>query len=339
VRGGADLEANDVAAPTAARLGKLARFILLRIVLGLLTLLLVSVVVFAATQALPGDAARAILGKSATPETLKVLREQLHLNRPVVSQYWGWLSGVLTGDLGTSLTTQAPVSKLLGDRVVNSAFLVGVASLIIFPVSIFIGALSAYKRDKLFDHAMALVTLGLAALPEFVIALTLVLLLSTTVFHLLPALAFIDPGVPVWLQLKKLVLPVLVLIIWEAPYVSRIMRASMIEILESDYVEMARLKGLPERRVVAWHALPAAIVPTIQVIAVQIAFLAGGLVIVEFIFGFPGIGQALVNAVADRDLPTVQAVSLLMAAVYVVLNLLADIATILVSPRLRTSFA
>jgi peptide/nickel transport system permease protein len=170
-----------------------------------------------------------------------------------------------------------------------------------------------------------------------VIALTLVLLLSTTVFQVLPAVSLIDPNVPVWQQLDLLVLPVLALVIYEAPYVSRIVRASMIEVLESDYVEMARLKGLSERKVVVRHALPNAIVPTIQVIAVQFAVLAGGIVVIEFIFGFPGIGLALVDAVMNRDIPVIQAVTLLIAAIYVVVNMLADIATVLLSPRLRTS--
>jgi peptide/nickel transport system permease protein len=322
-----------------ARGRKVARFILQRIALGVLTLFLVSVVVFGATQALPGDAARAILGRDAPPERLEVVREQLDLDHPLVNQYWRWVSRVLIGDLGTSLSSQEPVSELLGERVANSAFLVGLAALIAFPTSILLGAFSAYRRDKLFDHVNSFISVTLAALPDFVIALTLVLLLSTTVFHILPAVSLIEPEVPIWRQLEQLVLPVLALVIYEAPYVSRIMRASMIEVLESDYVEMARLKGLPEWRVVVGHALPNAIIPTIQVIAVQLAVLVGGIVAIEFVFGFPGIGQALVDAVSNRDVPVIQALVLLIAGAYVVVNMLADIATILLSPRLRTSLA
>lgn len=337
---------------------RLARFIVRRLILGLLTLILISIVVFAGTQALPGDAARAVLGKTATPENLKFVRKELHLDRPLMSQYWSWLSGVVRGDLGRSLSSQEfapesggddtvqpfgaparalPVSTLISDRVRNSAFLVGAAILIAFPLSIAIGARAAYRRDKLFDHVTSFVSLGLAALPEFVIALSLVLVLSTGAFHLLPAVSLVDPSLPVWRQTSKVALPALVLIIWELPYLTRLVRASMIEVLESDYVEMARLKGLPEWKVVSRHALPNAAVPVIHVMALQIALLAGGIVVVEFVFGFPGIGQALVEAVTNRDLPVVQAVSLLIAGIYVVVNLLADVATILLSPRLRTS--
>jgi peptide/nickel transport system permease protein len=332
------------------RVARLAWFCLQRIALGILTLFLVSVIVFAATQALPGDAARSVLGRDATPERLAEVREQLNLDRSAASQYWSWLSGVLTGDFGTSLRTYSssgavqlsgdgaePIGELLGHRIKNSAYLVFAAAAIAFPLAILIGAVAAYRRDRGFDHINSVISVTLAALPDFVIALTLVLLLSTTVFQVLPAVSLIDPNVPVWQQLDLLVLPVLALVIYEAPYVSRIVRASMIEVLESDYVEMARLKGLSERKVVVRHALPNAIVPTIQVIAVQFAVLAGGIVVIEFIFGFPGIGLALVDAVMNRDIPVIQAVTLLIAAIYVVVNMLADIATVLLSPRLRTS--
>lgn len=318
---------------------RLVRFVIRRLLLGVLTLLLVSIVVFAATQALPGDAARSVLGRDVTPERLQAVREELGLDRPILAQYWNWISGVVTGDLGTSLTSQQPVSELLSDRIANSAVLVAVAALIAFPLSVLLGAITAYRRDRMFDHVNSIVSVTLASLPEFVIAITLVLLFSTTVFQLFPAVSLIEPDVPIWKQLDKLALPVLTLVIYEAPYVSRIMRASMIEILESEYIDMARLKGLSERRVLLAHALPNSIIPTIQVVAVQLAVLVGGIVIVEFVFGYPGIGQGLVNAVADRDLPMVQAISLLIAGVYVIVNMIADIATILLTPRLRTSYA
>jgi peptide/nickel transport system permease protein len=318
---------------------KLRWYVLQRFAVGVLTLILVSLVVFAATQALPGDAARAVLGRDVTPERLQAVREQLNLDQPVPQQYWRWISGAVTGDFGVSLTSQEPVSELLGERIVNSFFLVAVAGFVAFPLSILLGSIAAYRRDRLFDHSSSMVTVVLAALPEFVIAITLVVLFSTTIFHLFPAISLIEPGAPIWSQPEKLVLPVLTLVIYEAPYVSRIMRASMIEVLESDYVEMARLKGLPESQVLRRHALPNAIIPTIQVVAVQLAVLIGGIVVVEYVFGYPGIGQALVEAVANRDLPMVQAISLLIAGVYVVVNILADIATILLSPRLRTSYA
>jgi peptide/nickel transport system permease protein len=323
--------------PSSRRAPRLARFFATRVALGALTIFLVSIIVFGATQLLPGDAARAILGRDVTPDRLATVRQQLHLNGSIFSQYWHWISGVLTGDLGTSISAQQPVTKVLGSRIANSGVLVGLAALIAFPLSIIVGAAAGYWRDTIVDHVNSIVSVVVAALPDFVIAITLVLVFSTNVFHVLPAVSLIDSGTPIWHQLKQLILPVLALVLYEAPYVSRIMRASTIEVLESDYIEMARLKGLPEWKVVARHALPNAIVPTIQVIAVQLAVLIGGVVAIEFVFAFPGIGQELVSAVANRDVPVVQAIALLIAGGYVVVNLLADALTILISPRLRTS--
>jgi peptide/nickel transport system permease protein len=313
-------------------------FILRRVLLGLLTLFLVSLVVFAATQALPSDPARAILGRTATPDSLKALRKQLNLNRPVVSQYTHWLGGIFTGDLGNSLAARGePVTKVLGKRLENSAVLVLLAAVISIPLSILLGVISARRRDGPLDHSMSLVLLALAALPEFVVGIALVLLFATRVFHVLPAVSLIPPDSSPWQNLKELVLPTVTLVLAVSPYVARIMRASMVEVLESDFVEMARLKGMPERHVLWRHAVPNAIAPAIQVIALNLAYLAGGIVVVEFVFAYPGIGSALVDGVANRDLPIVQALAVLIAAVYVGCNVLADIATILVSPRLRTS--
>jgi peptide/nickel transport system permease protein len=312
-------------------------FIVRRTLLGVLTLFVASIIIFAATQALPGDPARAILGRTATPESLAALREQLNLDRPVVEQYWDWLSGVLTGDFGESLVAGEPVTDLLGSRILNSAFLMLLAALVGVPLAILIGVASARRRDGPLDHTLSVTTLAVAGLPEFVVGIALVVLFGTTVFTVLPPVSLIPPGSAPWNYPKELILPTLTLVIAVTPYIARIMRASMIEVLESDYVEMARLKGLRERKVVWGHALPNAIAPTIQVTAINLAYLAGGIVVVEFVFAYPGIGAALVDAVANRDIPVVQAVALLIAALYVVLNLIADVATILVSPRVRTT--
>jgi peptide/nickel transport system permease protein len=319
------------------RLRGIPGFIVRRTILGLLTLLLVSVIVFAATQVLPGDPARAILGRNATPESLATLRQQLNLDRPVVLQYTDWLGGLVTGDLGNSLAAQEPVTQLLGKRIENSAVLMLLAALIGVPLSIVIGSVAARRRDRPFDHVTSIVLLALAALPEFVVAIGLVVLFGTTVFQVLPAVSLIPPEDAPWRHLKELVLPVTALVLAVSPYIARIMRASMVDVLESDYVEMARLKGLPERMVLWRHALPNGIAPAIQVIALNLAYLAGGIVVVEFVFGYPGIGGAFVDAVSNRDIPVVQALAILIAGVYVFFNLCADIATILVSPRLRTS--
>lgn len=316
--------------------GGVSGFIVRRLLLGILVLLLVSVVVFLATQALPGDPARAILGRSATPQSLAALRRLLHLDRPVIDQYWTWALGLLHGNLGTSLAAQEPVSTLLGPKLVNSSILVAIAAVVSIPVSIAIGSWAALKREKAFDTLSSNLLLVLAALPEFVVAVVLVILLATTIFNVLPAISNIPPGSGPWNNWNALVLPCLTLVIAVAPYVARIMRASMVEVLESDYVEMARLKGLPERTVLVRHALPNALGPVFQVIALNLAYLAGGIVVVEYVFNYSGIGSALQEAVVNHDLPVVQALAMLIAAVYVVLNLLADVATILVTPRIRT---
>src|SRR2546422_10606140 len=205
------------------RRGGIIGFIVRRLLLGVLVLFLVAVVVFAATQALPGDPARAILGRSATPASLHALRVQLHLDRPIVSQYVTWITGMLHGDLGTSLAAQIPVSQLLSGRLLNSAFLVLCAGLISIPLSIAIGAYAALRRDRAFDVASSIVTLLFAALPEFVVGVTLVVLFATTVSHVLPAISLIAPGTAPWTQPKALILPTLTLIIAVSPYVARIM--------------------------------------------------------------------------------------------------------------------
>jgi peptide/nickel transport system permease protein len=311
-------------------------FILRRLLLGIVVLILVSFVVFLATQALPGDPARAILGRSATPASLAALRRQLHLDRPVIVQYWTWVTGLLHGDLGRSLAAQEPVTTLLGPRLVNSAVLVALAAVVSIPLSIAIGSWAAFKREKVFDTASTNLLLLLAALPEFVVGVVLVILFATTVSHVLPSISIVPPGSHPWDNWPALVLPTLTLVIAVAPYVARIMRASMVEVLESDYVEMARLKGLPERTVLLRHALPNALGPVFQVIALNLAYLAGGIIVVEYVFQYTGIGGAIQESVINHDLPVIQALAMLIAAVYVVLNLLADVATILVTPRLRT---
>ena len=314
----------------------LLKIILRRVGLGILTLFLVSVLVFAATQALPGDTARAILGRSATPERLKELRARLGLNEPATTQYAKWLGHIVRGDLGDSLVAQQPVMTLLGNRIMNSAALVFVAAIISIPISILIGSLSGLLRDRPFDTTVSLGSLGLAALPEFVIGILLIMLLATQVFHIFPAVSRVNPDESIWSQLDMLILPALTLILAVAPYIIRILRASMIEVLESEYVQMARLKGMPENIVLRRHALPNAVIPAIQVIALNLAWLAGGVVVVEYLFNYPGIGSGLVDAVANRDVPVIQAIVLLIASLYVGFNLIADILTILVSPRLRT---
>jgi peptide/nickel transport system permease protein len=311
------------------------KWLLRRVALAALTMWLISIVVFLATNAL-GDPARAILGRSATPERIAALQERMHLGEPAVQRYFSWLGGVFSGDLGQSLTGGGSVGALIGPRVVNSAVLVGLAALVIIPVAGSLAVMAARRHGRRSDSAIQVVLLAVAALPEFVIGILLVALLSTTVFRLLPSVSLSADGPP-WTNAQAMILPVATLVLAVVPYVCRILRASLIEVLESDYVEMARLKGLPEGLAVRRHALANAVVPAIQVMALQLAWLAGGIVVVENVFQYQGIGMTLVDAVRNRDLPVVQALALLIAAVYVVVNLIADVLTILVTPRLRTA--
>lgn len=313
------------------------RMLVSRALFGVLTLLVISFVVFLATQALPGDAARAILGRDATPERLAALREQLNIEGSWASQYLHWLADVLRLDLGESLAGNQPVIALIGPTLVNSTVLMLSAALIATPLSIAIGTWSALRKNTAADHATGVVTLVLASLPEFVVGILLVLLFSTGVFHVLPAVFVASPGEQVWSQPSQLVLPTLTLVLAVSPYIIRIMRATMLEVLDSPYVQQARLKGLPERTVIRRHALPNAIGPTAQVVALQLAWLVGGVVVVEFLFRYPGIGFQLIDAVTNRDLPLVQALVLAIAFFYVVVNLLADVITLAANPKVRTA--
>jgi peptide/nickel transport system permease protein len=313
------------------------RMLLKRGLYGLVTLLVVSFVVFLATQALPGDAARAILGREATPERLAALREQLNLEGSLPSQYLNWLGSLLQFDLGTSLAAKQPVAGMIGPTLVNSGVLMLSAAAVAAPLAVAIGTWSALKKDSTVDHATGIVTLVLAALPEFVVGILLVLLLSTGLFHLLPAVYVGTPGQQVWNDPAQLVLPALTLVLAVLPYIVRMMRATMLEVLDSEYVQQARLKGVPERTVILRHALPNAVGPVAQVIALQLAWLVGGVVIVEYLFRFPGVGFQLIDAVANRDLPLVQALVLAIALFYVVVNLLADIVTLAANPKVRTA--
>lgn len=314
----------------------IARIASKRLLVSLVILFAVSLMVFIATLLLPGDPAQAILGQQATPERLAALREQMNLNDPVWQRYLSWIGGLFTGDLGYSAATGGPVTALLADRIQASLVLMGLASVISIPVGILVGTFSALKRGKAFDHVSTGFSLVLASLPEFVIGIGLIALFSTSVFKILPSVTMAPPGEPVWNLPLQLVLPTLTLALVVTPYIVRMMRATMLEVLDSGFVEMARLKGVPERDVILKHAVPHALGPVAQVIAMQLAWMAGGVVVIEFLFRYPGIGQALVDAVTNRDVQVVQALSILIAAAYIVVNLLADLVGILTNPKLRT---
>jgi peptide/nickel transport system permease protein len=328
-------ETEQTQAPKPRKPHPIRDLIIKRTLIGILTLVLVSILVFAATQILPGNAASAVLQNTATPQRLAALEKQLGLNRPAVEQYWTWLTGVLHGNFGISLANGQSVGTLVGGRIVNSLVLVVLAGVIGTLIGVGLGVLAAAWRDSLFDRVLSVTSLAVTALPEFVVAVVLVIFFAAVVVHWFPAVSVFVPGTAPWSNPKELVLPVATLVIVIVPYIFRMMRASMIDALESDYVQMAQLKGVPKWRVLFFHALPNAIAPTIQVIGLSFLYLAGGVVVVEYMFNYPGLGQALVSAVGDRDIPQIQAIVLVIAAFYIFVNILTDVIALAVSPRRR----
>lgn len=310
-----------------------------RILLGIAVVVAVTFVIFLATHALPTDPAQAILGRNATPSSLAALRKQLGLDKPFVVQYWTWLEGAAHGDLGSSLTASGSVTSILGPRIENSLFLLVVTAIISLPLSVLLGAMAAIRRDSWPDRAGLAVSLGVTSLPEFVVGLALIIIFATTVFHALPAVALVSPGQSPWAAPSTLVLPIATLVVVVVPYMYRQVRASMIDALESEYVAMARLNGVPESLVWRKHALPNAIIPMIQASALTLTYLLGGIVVVEYLFGYPGIGGLLVDAISTRDLPVIEGTVLVIATGTIVFNIVADLMTIYATPKLRTGLA
>lgn len=339
-RGPDTLTQAAVPAPGSSAGSAWAKWIARRLGLAILTLWLCSVLVFFATAAL-GDPVRAILGKdyASSPERVAALEAQLHLDQPVIVRYFEWLGGLFTGNLGNSIANGFPVGQLVGDRIVNSAVLVLISAIVMIPIAFGIAMVSANYRGRRADGIIQVILITLAGLPEFVVGILLVALFSTTVLHVLPAVTIAGGGAAPWSKPASMILPVLTLVIAVAPYVSRILRSSLLEVLDSDYVELARLKGVPEKVVMRRHALLNAIVPGIQVIALQLAWLAGGVVLVEYLFSYPGIGASLVDSVRNSDFPMVQVLAMVIAAVYVGVNLIADVLSILLTPRARTAIS
>jgi peptide/nickel transport system permease protein len=306
-----------------------------RIAAGLVTLLAVSFIVFFATSVLPGNAAYVILGRNATPARVQALERTLHIQGGIIANYWSWLHSLLLGHFGHSLVDGQSVGALVGGRMVNTAALMVLAGVIGPLLGIAAGTVAALRRDGVFDHLNSIVELVVTSLPEFVVAVPLIFVFATNVFHWLPGVSVLPPGTPPWDQPKLLVLPVLTLVIVCVPYIYRMTRGAMIEAFESDYVQWARLKGLPVWRVTLMHALPNALAPCIQVVGLTFLYLAGGIVIVENVYAYPGVGQALVDAVNNRDVPVIQFLVLALAAFYVFVNITTDVLVLLVTPRRR----
>ena len=312
------------------------RLITGRILLSVVTLLLVSVLIFAMVEVLPGDVASRILGRQATPESLAMLRERLHLNDPPVDRYVQWLGSMLGGDFGRSLTSSRPVTEVLAPRIVNTMVLSGFAFALYLPLSLIPAAIQALNRDRKTDHVLSVVTLVVLSMPEFLLA-TLFLLTFVVFIPILPAASVVDETTELVAYLRALLLPGTTLAVVMAVYAVRMLRDNLIEVLVSDYVRMAELKGLPRRRVLLRHALPNALVPTLNITALNLSYLIGGVVIIEKVFAFPGFGSLLIDSLQLRDIPLIEATALIAAGVYIAANLFADVGAILLNPRLRSS--
>ncbi len=315
-------------------MSKIQRLVLGRLALGLLTLFAVSLLMFAGLEFLPGDLAQQILGQSATPDTVAAFRAELGLDQPPHIRYLDWLGGVARGDLGNSLASGRPVTDLIGPRLANTLFLAGYAAAIAVPLAVGLGLMAALWRNTAFDRGANLGALSAISMPEFFVAYLLILFLSIKA-GLFPTLARIDMASGPVDALHATFLPALTLILVVVAHMMRMTRAAIINVLASPYIEMARLKGVSRRRVILVHALPNALAPIVNVVALNLAYLIVGVVVVEVVFSYPGLGQLLVDAVSSRDLPIVQAVGLVFAAVYITLNVLADIASMIANPRLR----
>jgi peptide/nickel transport system permease protein len=304
--------------------------------LGLAALFVVSILIFILTHVLPSDPARAILGHFAEPSELKFVTQELGLNRPIVPQYLSWIGGVLHGNFGTSFATKESVLATIGPRLENSLTLLIVVALIAVPLAGALGVYAAKRRDTRVDHVISAFTIGTSGLPEFVIGIFLAIIFATTVLHVVPAIDISPPGQNPLSAPKGMILPVATLVIAVLPYLTRLVRGSMIEALETPYVEMARLKGVPERQVLSRHALRNALVPAIQGTSLTLIYLLGNVVVVEYLFNYPGMGEALANAVSLRDLPMIQGIAITFAAMFILFNILADLAIVYATPRLRT---
>lgn len=312
----------------------IVRLITQRIALGILLLFLVSILIFAGTQILPGDVSQAILGQSATPEALANLRAELGLNDPAYIRYFRWLGGVLTGDLGTALTSRQEITATLLPRLWNTLFLAFCAATVAVPLAIILGLLAVRYRNGAIDKLLSGFALTSTSLPEFFIGYLLVYFFAVKL-QWLPGISTVYVGMPFLERMKAIALPATVLTLVVLAHMMRMTRAAILNVMQSAYIETAELKGLRQIEIIRRHAFPNAIAPVINVVMLNLAFLIVGVVVVEVIFVYPGMGQYLVDHVSKRDVPVVQAVGLIFAAVYIGLNIIADVAAIIANPRLR----
>ena len=309
-------------------------FLLRRFVFMVATLLFVSVLIFAVTEVLPGDVATAILGRRATEQNLAALREQLGLNHPPVIRYFNWLGGMLQGDWGDSLTLKVPIYPLVTERLGYSLTLASLAFLIGVPLGLLLGIIAGLMQDSWVDHLISSSLLALVSVPEFVLA-TLGILIFSYRFQILPATSAIEADMSWQAISAALILPTLTLVLGMLAHVGRMMRSSIAEVMHSQYIRTATLKGLPMRTVIFRHALPNALLPTISVIALEVGYLLGGIVVIENVFAYPGLGRLMLRGVTNQDLPLLQAVTLSMTFAFMFANFLADMLYMILNPRIR----
>jgi len=309
--------------------------IMRRLGLAVVTIFIISLIVFFGVEALPGDAATAYLGQLATDESLKALREEFGLNTPPLERYVNWLGDLVRGDLGDSLSRRKPVTELIGNRFRNTAVLAAAATIFAVPIAIVLGVIAGLTRDKWPDITVSLVAIISMTLPGFVIATVLIYIFAIRL-DWFPAVTLIPSDAPISQLLPNIVLPIITLTFVMVAHILRLVRTNMIDVMLSDYVQMARLKGVPMIKIVFQHALPNAMLPTINIIALTIAWLVGGVAIVETIFNYPGIGSLMIHGITDKDLPLIQGIAIILAAIFIVINLIADLLSLFLNPRLRT---
>ena len=304
-----------------------------RIALGLLSLFVISLIIAFVVELLPGDLAEAILGQGATPETVRVFRAELGLDKQAHLRYLDWLAGMVSGDMGVSLANKREISELVGIRLSNTLFLGGFAAAIAVPLSLLLGILAALYRNSFYDRAVNVFTLTSISFPEFFVAYILILFFAVK-FGWFPGISNISTDLSIGDKLFRSLLPAATLTLVVVAHMMRMTRAAIINLLASPYIEMARLKGIRPTKIIIRHALPNALAPIVNVIAINLAYLVVGVVVVEVVFVYPGLGQLMVDSVSKRDVPVVQACSMIFATVYILLNLSADIISIVTNPRL-----
>ncbi|MEL6288239.1 MAG: ABC transporter permease [Pseudomonadota bacterium] len=312
----------------------MGQLVLRRLGIGVVLIWVVSVLIFVLTQVLPGDAAQIRLGQAATPETLEALRKELGLDRSAISQYFSWITSLFTGDLGISTAGGATIASLIESRIWNTVFMALIVAGISIPLSVFLGLLAAMFPGQIIDRMVTSTTLGLIAVPDFLIGIFLILIFATSL-GLVPSVSYLSGGEGFGERLYKLALPIATLVVVVSAQMIRMTRAGVLNVMSSPYIEMAILKGVPRRRIILRHALLNAIGPIVNVIALNLAYLVSGVVVVETIFSYPGLAKLMVDGVQTRDIPLVQACGMIFCVTYVVLILIADVASIVSNPRLR----